>query len=181
MLKKIYGFLLVEILHLLAIWWACIIFSSTASVIHSWVFQNLTSLKYTTACRPVLSLVDMKYMLHANQITDPATAEWTDRNLTLESDSSLLETKHAGQLERQCFKLLRNCTCLFASLESLACVSPCYNKVIMEDIFNAEATATTRIIIFIKHTLRTDNTLFNYKETVGNHDWKYYCRMDSSS
>lgn len=51
----------------------------------------------------------------------------------------------------------------------------------MEDVFNAEATATTRIIIFIKRTLRTDNTLYNYKETVANYDWKYYCRTDSSS
>lgn len=108
-------------------------------------------------------------MLHTNQITDPVIA---DRNLTLESDSSLLETKHARQLEMQCFKLLRIFTCLFASLELLACVSPCYNKVITEDVFNAEPTAATRIIIFIKHTLQIDNRLYNHKAIPGNYDWK---------
>lgn len=115
---------------------------------------------------PLTSWHEIHVTSHTNQITDPAVAEWTDRNLTLESDSSLLESKHAEQLEMQCFKLLRNSTCFFHSPELLACVSPCYNKVIMEDAFNAEATAATRIISFIKHTLRTDNTLYHHKAIV---------------
>lgn len=81
----------------------------------------------------------------------------------------------------QCFKLLRNSTRIFASLESLACVSPCYNKVIMENVFNAEAIAAARITMFIKHRLRSGNTLSNNKATVGTYDWKYYCNMDGSS
>lgn len=47
----------------------------------------------------------------------------------------------------------------------------------MEDVLNAETTAATRIIIFIKHTLRTDNTLYNHKATVVTYNWKYYFRM----
>lgn len=51
----------------------------------------------------------------------------------------------------------------------------------MEDVLNAETTAATRIIIFIKLTLRTDNTLYNHKATVVTYNWKYYFRMDGSS
>lgn len=69
------------------------------------------------------------HQIHAtlctNQITDPVIPEWTDRNLTLESDSLFLESKYAEQLEIQCFKLLRNVTLLFASPECLTWVSPC--------------------------------------------------------
>lgn len=87
---------------------------------------KMRSLKYTPACRPIPLLADIKYITSCTkQVTDLVISEWTDRNLTLESESLLLQSKHAEQLEMQCFKLLRNVTLLFASPGLLACVSPC--------------------------------------------------------